>query len=310
MSKWTVADIPDQTGRRAFITGANSGIGYYAALELARKGAHVLLACRDRARGEAAVARLLAAVPGCSAELVLLDLGSLASVRQIAAQQLDRSEPLDLLINNAGVFAPPKRLETVDGFEIQFGTNVLGHFALTSLLFPLLQQAPGAPRIVTLASIAHKQGKLQFEDLQWTRNYTPMGAYQQSKLADLIFAFELDRRLRASGSSMLSIAVHPGVANTALFHKGEFSSIERIARKAMGKVMDVFLNSQEDGALPILFAATSYEAESGGYYGPQGFREMRGGDVGPAKIAPQAHDEAAAKRLWEVCEQLTGTNLL
>jgi NAD(P)-dependent dehydrogenase (short-subunit alcohol dehydrogenase family) len=309
MTPWTPANIPDQSGRCILITGANSGIGYYATLELARKGAHVLIACRDKVRGETALASLRSLVPNASLELGLLDLGSLDSVRSFAAQQLERGQPFDILINNAGVFAPPKRLETVDGFEVQFGTNVLGHFALTSLLFPLLQQASG-PRIVTLASIAHKQGKLQFDDLQWARNYNPMGAYQQSKLADLVFAFELDSRLRASGSSILSIAVHPGVANTELFHKGEFSSIERVGRKAMGKVMDVFLNSQEDGALPILFAATSPEAESGGYYGPQGFREMRGGDVGPAEVASQARDEVAAKRLWQACEELTGTALL
>jgi NAD(P)-dependent dehydrogenase (short-subunit alcohol dehydrogenase family) len=310
MSKWTVADIPDQTGRRAFITGANSGVGYYAVLELARKGAHVLLACRDRTRGEAAVARLSAAVPGCSVELVLLDLASLASVREIATQQLERGLPLDLLINNAGVYEPPKRVETVDGFELQFATNVLGHFALTALLFPALQKAAGTPRVVMLASIAHKMGAIHFDDLQSTRSYNPGASYAQSKLADLMLAFELDRRLRAAHSPIVSIAAHPGVANTALFHKGDFSPFERMARKAIGGLMDVLLNSQTSGALPTLFAATAAEAKSGGYYGPQGLGEMRGGDAGPAKIAPQARDEAAATRLWEVCEQLTGTNLL
>ncbi|HEY0264016.1 MAG TPA: SDR family oxidoreductase [Granulicella sp.] len=310
MAKWTVAEIPDQTGRRALITGANSGIGYYAAVELARKGAHVLFASRDRARGEAALARLRREVPQASAELVLLELASLAKVRQFGETMLAQGQPLDLLINNAGVMAPPQRLETEDGFEVQFGTNVLGHFALTALLFPLVQQAAGAPRIVMLASIAHKRGRIDFEDLQATKTYSPMGTYQQSKLADLMLAFEMDRRLRAAGSPVLSVAAHPGVANTNLFHRKEYSALERALRQAMGKLFDVFLNTEEQGALPTLYAATAPEAVSGGYYGPQGFQEMRGGDVGPAKVAPQARDEAAARRLWQVCEELTGLSLL
>jgi NAD(P)-dependent dehydrogenase (short-subunit alcohol dehydrogenase family) len=310
MTSWTVTDIPDQTGRRILITGANSGIGYYAALELARKGAHVLLACRDRGRGEAALARLRSEAPTASAELVLLDVASLASIRQVAERLLDEGLPLDILINNAGVYAPPKRLETADGFEMQFGTNVLGHFALTALLFPAMQKAVGSTRIVTIASIVHKRGKLNFEDLQATRSYSPGGAYAQSKLANLLLALEMDRRLRAEHSPVLSIAAHPGVANTALFAKGDFSSIERAGRKAMGKLFDLLLNSEPSGALPTLFAATATEAKHGGYYGPQGFQEMRGGDVGPAKIAPQALDLAAAKRLWETCEQLTGVSFL
>ena len=310
MANWTISAIPDQHGRRALITGANSGIGYYAALELARKGAHILLACRDRSRGEAALTRLRAEIPNASAELVLLDLASLASIRQAATQQIEQDQPLDLLINNAGVYAPPKRLETADGFEMQFGTNVLGHFALTALLFPLVDKAGSGARIVMLASIGHKQGALHFDDLQFIHRYNPNGAYYQSKLADLMLAFELDRRLRAAGSPILSVAAHPGVANTRLFHKGEFSSFERAMRKAAGSLIDSLLNSEPSGALPTLFAATAPEAKSGGYYGPQGFLEMRGGDVGPAKVASQALDQAAARRLWETCEQLTGLSFL
>ncbi|NYF78418.1 oxidoreductase [Granulicella arctica] len=310
MSPWTLANIPTQQGRRALITGANSGIGYYAALELARKGAHILFASRDRTRGEAALARLRAEAPNASAELVTLDLASLQSVHNFAAQQLEQGLPLDLLINNAGVMAPPQRLVTADGFELQFGTNVLGHFALTALLLPLIQKAAGTPRIVTIASIAHKRGRIDFDDLQATRSYAPMRSYQQSKLANLMLAFELDRRLRAAHSPILSIAAHPGVANTNLFHKGDFSSIERAARRAVGSLIDSFLNSEASGALPTLYAATAPEAVSGGYYGPQGFQEMRGGDVGPAKISPQALDQAAQQRLWLFCEQLTGTTLL
>jgi len=231
---WTAAHIEWQLGRRALITGANSGIGYYAALELARKGAHVVMACRDKARGDAALARLRATVPEASAEVAQLDLASLASVRAFAEAELALGVPLDLLINNAGVMAPKKRLETVDGFEIQFGTNVLGHFALTMLLMPALVRAVQSPsqkpRVVTIASIAHKRGRLNFEDLQSKKSYSPMGAYQQSKLADLMFAFELNRRLRDAGPpswGVMSVAAHPGVANTRLFQSGKYSSVER-----------------------------------------------------------------------------------
>jgi NAD(P)-dependent dehydrogenase (short-subunit alcohol dehydrogenase family) len=316
-SGWTVASMQSQVGRRALITGANSGIGYYAALELARKGAHVLLACRTREKGEAALGRLRAEVPEASLELVALDLAVLDSVREVAAKEIARGLPLDLLINNAGVMAPKRRQETVDGFEVQWGTNVLGHFALTALLMPALELAaerhPQRPRVVTLASIAHKQGRLNFDDLQSTQSYSPMGAYQQSKLADLMFAFELDRRLRLAGppaAGVMSVAAHPGVANTNLFQVGEFSAVERAARRLAGAAIGALLNTEAEGALPTLFAATATEAVSGGYYGPQGFQEMRGGDVGPAKVAEQALDVAAATRLWSVCERMVGISLL
>lgn len=310
MSQWTVADIPDQTGRRVLITGANSGIGYYAALELARRGAHILFASRDRVRGEAALAGLKKAAPGASAELVLLDLASLASVRQCAVRQIEQGQPLDLLINNAGVMAPPKRLETADGLELQFGTNVIGHFALTALLFPALQNASGTPRIVTIASIAHKQGVIDFDDLQAVRSYSPMRSYRQSKLANLLLAFELDRRLRAAGSPILSVAAHPGVANTNLFQNGAYSAPEKAVRRVFGVLIGALLNTDAEGALPTLYAATATGATHGGYYGPQGFQEMRGGNVGPARVAPQARDESTAKRLWQVCEQLAGISFL
>ena len=316
-SGWTVAEIPSQAGRRALITGANSGIGYHAALELARKGAHVLLACRDKARGDAALIRLRAEVPAASAEVVLLDLASLESVCAFGAAELALGKPLDLLINNAGVMAPKRRLETRDGFEIQFGTNVLGHFVLTALLLPALVRAavnhPQRPRVVTLASIAHKQGRLNFDDLQSAKSYGPMIAYRQSKLADLMLAFELGRRLRAAEppiSGVMSVAAHPGVANTNLFQVGEFSAVERVVRRGFGVAIGALLNSEAEGAVPTLFAATSSDVVDGGYYGPQGFQEMRGGDVGPAKVAAQALDQAGAARLWSECERLTGISLL
>ena len=310
MSRWTTADIPSQKNRRALITGANSGIGYHAAVELARKGAHVLLASRNRDRGEAALARLYREAPGCTAELVLLDLASLTAIRHCAAQLLQQGRPLDLLINNAGVMAPPKRLETADGFELQFGTNVLGHFALTALLFPLIQKAPGTPRIVTIASIAHKGGRIDFDDPQARRAYNPRRSYQQSKLADLMLSLELNHRLRAIGSPVLSVAAHPGVANTNLFQNGSYSAVEKAIRRVAGTLIGSLLNTDAEGAVPTLYAATAPDAVGGGYYGPQGFQEMRGGDVGPAKIMPQALDRAAQQRLWALCEELTGIQLL
>ena len=311
--EWTVEEIPEQAGRRVLITGANSGIGYYAALELARTGAQVLLGCRDRARGEEAAARIRSEVAGAKVEIALIDLASLASVRRFAEEELGRGLALDLLINNAGVYAPKKRLETVDGFELQFGTNVLGHFCLTALLLPALLRAAEReaerPRVVTIASIAHKRGRLNFDDLQSARNYNPSVSYGQSKLANLMLAFELDRRLRAAGmpwSRVMSVAAHPGVANTNLFMVGDFHPLERMVRRGVSVAIGALLNSERDGALPTLYAATAPGAVEGGYYGPQGLAEMRGGEVGRAKVAEQAKDEGAAARLWRECERLTG----
>ena len=318
MSKhWTTAEIPSQAGKRALITGANSGIGYPTALKLALKGTEVVLACRDRQRGETAVDRLRTEAPGAKVELVILDLASLASVREVAAQEVAKGLPLDVLINNAGVMAPSKRQETKDGFELQFGTNMLGHFALTGLLMPALERAAAAatteqqrPRVVTVASIAHKRGRINFEDLQSTKSYSPMGAYQQSKLADLMFALEMERRLEAQSSGLMSVAVHPGVAETNLFKVGSGKGVARVAEQVIAHTIGTLLNSDAEGALPTLYAATAADAKGGGYYGPQGFQEMRGGTVGDAKVAPQARDAAAAARLWGVCEELTGVRFL
>jgi NAD(P)-dependent dehydrogenase (short-subunit alcohol dehydrogenase family) len=318
MSKhWTAAEIPDQAGRRILITGANSGIGYPAAMKLARRGATVVLACRDRARGEAAMSRIRSEAPGAELELVLLDLASLASIREVAARELERGLPLDVLINNAGVFAPPQRRETQDGFELQFGTNVLGHFALTGLLLPVLERAAAKatsedtrPRVVTVASIAHKRGRINFEDLQSQASYNPQAAYYQSKLGDLMFSFELERRLKAESSGILSVAAHPGVAETNLFKVGTGKGLAAIAERAISVTVGALLNSDAEGALPTLYAATAPTAVGGGYYGPQGFKEMRGGDVGVAQVAEQAKDEAAAARLWGACENLTGVRFL
>ncbi len=289
-------------------------MGYYAAVELARRGATVVLACRDRSRGEAALKQLRtdAAGPGSAAndaELALLDLASLASIREVAEAEVARRQPLHGLINNAGVMAPAKRLETRDGFELQFGTNVLGHFALTCRLLPALAMGSGATpedasRVVTLASIAHKRGRIDFDDLQSAKKYSPMDAYAQSKLGDLMFAFELERRLRAKMLGPVSIAVHPGVAQSALF-KG----MAGIWYGVTNAVIGMFLNDGPQGALPTIYAATARDAQGGGYYGPQGFNEMRGGDVGPAFVSKAAADVGAQKRLWDVCAELTGVDL-
>lgn len=311
---WKAEHIPLLTGRRFLITGANSGIGFSAALKLARRDAELILACRDRAKGEAALERLREEAPGVRAEAEVLDLASLRSVRAFAAQELARNRPLHVLINNAGVMAIPRRVLTEDGFEMQFGTNVLGPFALTSLLWPALErtaaQSSEAPRVVTIASIAHKRTYLDLDDLQSEKGYSPMRAYRQSKLANLMLALELGRRLHAKGSAIRSVAAHPGIASTALFRTDERSSFARVLRSLIGHGISIFLNDEAEGALPTLYAATSSEAENGGYYGPQQLGETRGEHVGHAKIAPHALDEALSKELWVRCEELTDCSLL
>jgi NAD(P)-dependent dehydrogenase (short-subunit alcohol dehydrogenase family) len=304
--------IPDQTGRRALITGANSGIGFFTALELARHGATVVLACRDTQKAESAAARIRSALSAASVEILQIDLASLGSIRRAAEAELARNLGLDLLINNAGVMAPRRRLLSIDGFELQFGTNVLGPFALTARLMPALVRAARSaalpPRVVTVASIAHKRGRIRFDDLQSKRRYSPMEAYAQTKLADLIFAFELERRLGGSPAPLpriQSLAAHPGVANTNLF-QAPHSSIPKPFRRLLGAAIDSLLNTEAQGALPTLYAATSPDAIPGGYYGPQGFREMRGTKIGPARIAPQARVADTAANLWQACQDLTG----
>ncbi|HMF53746.1 MAG TPA: oxidoreductase [Edaphobacter sp.] len=304
---WKAEHIPNLSGRRFLITGANSGIGFYAALKLARKDAELILACRDLRKGEAALARLREEAPGVHAEVAQLDLASLASVRKFAAQELGRRRPLHVLINNAGVMALPQRTLTADGFEMQFGTNVLGHFALTGLLWPALEQAgvDAPPRVVTIASIAHKRTHLDIGDLQSAKIYSPMRAYQQSKLANLMLALEMGRRLRAKGLPVLSIAAHPGVAATALFRMDGRSAVAKTLRTVIGHGIGMFLNDEAEGALPTLYASTSPDAENGGYYGPQQLGETRGEVVGPAKIAEHARNEALAAQLWERCREMT-----
>jgi NAD(P)-dependent dehydrogenase (short-subunit alcohol dehydrogenase family) len=298
-TRWTTDQIPDQSGRTAIVTGANSGLGASTAHELARHGARVVLACRDQAKGEEAKRAIEADVPDTQLELARLDLADLASVESFAAAFRSDHDGLDLLINNAGVMAPPRR-ETKDGFELQLGTNHLGHFALTARLIDLMDGRSDA-RVVTVSSNAHKMGRINFDDLQSQRRYFRWSAYAQSKLADLSFALELERRLRAAGSEIKSVAAHPGYAATNL----QFAAPPLFDR-LLGRLGNVLIAQSADlGALPILYAATDPDVEGGAYIGPDGPGEFRGY---PHVASPTraARDEQTAKRLWEVSEELTG----
>jgi len=301
-TKWTADAIPPQDGKTALVTGANSGIGYQAALELARHGAHVLLGCRDAAKGEAALQRLLREAPGANAEVVSLDMASLASIRAAAEQIVSRTQPLDLLINNAGVMAVPQRELTADGFERQFGTNHLGHFALTGLLMPALLRAK-APRVVTVSSLAHRGGKMAWDNLQSERRYVPWDAYNNSKLANLLFALELERRARARDSKLISIPVHPGVSQTNIVANGPGAN--DLKTKFLFTFFKFLTQDDAMGALPTLYAATAEAAKGGEYIGPDGFQGLKGY---PTVVQPKplALDHSVAHRLWDVSEQLTG----
>jgi NAD(P)-dependent dehydrogenase (short-subunit alcohol dehydrogenase family) len=297
--RWTSAGIRDQTGRVAVVTGANSGIGLVAARELARAGANVVLACRNVAKGEARVREMADAAPRSSVEVGELDLASLTSVRGFAETLADRHEGPDLLINNAGVMAPP-RSETADGFELQFATNHLGHFALTGLRIGGLDRREDA-RVVTVTSPAHWYGRIDFEDLQGERRYGRWRAYGQSKIANLLFTLELDRRLRAAGSRVKSLAAHPGYAATKLQSSGP-TGLDRAVMSVTNRLLAL---SAEMGALPTLYAATYPDLDGGMLIGPGGLGEQRGH---PKPVTPRgrATDEALARRLWTVSEQLTG----
>jgi NAD(P)-dependent dehydrogenase (short-subunit alcohol dehydrogenase family) len=302
MSVWTTKDIPSQAGKLAIVTGANSGIGYETALELARAGAEVVVASRNASKGNDAVARIKAAAPGAKVTFEALDLASLASVAAFAARVKAAYGSLDLLINNAGLMALPKRQVTADGFEMQLGTNYLGHFALTGHLLPLLQKAP-APRTVQLSSIAHKSGQIDFADLQAVSAYKAWKVYSQSKLAMLMFGFELQRRSDANGWGIKSLAAHPGFSRTALVTNGPGDGT--LFGRLTNLVAPLFAQSAAAGALPVLMAATLPDAKGGAYYGSIGLGDAKG-PPGLAKIANQARDLGVAARLWDVSEQLTG----
>ena len=302
-------DVPDQTGKLAVVTGANSGTGKEAAKHLAAAGARVVLAVRTPAKGEAARAEILAEHPDAQLEVRRIDLADLASVQEFA-DRLTADEPhLDLLVNNAGVMHPPTRITTKDGFELQFGSNFLGPFALTVRLLPLVLAAP-SPRIATHASGAANFGRIHFDDLQWERRYRRVAAYSQSKLADLLMSNHLARLSAERGWGLLSVAAHPGYTNTNLQTAGASLGRERPSLLTRIGFRYNPLPSQgvETGTEPLLMAATSPDAKSGDYYGPSG----RMGLVGPAQLVKQpkqALDQAQSARLWSVAESLTGVSL-
>jgi NAD(P)-dependent dehydrogenase (short-subunit alcohol dehydrogenase family) len=296
--KWTAADIPDQSGRLAVVTGANSGLGLVTARELARAGARVIIAVRDTEKGDSAAAAIRRAAPEAEVEVRSLDLADLSTVRAFADGL--GSDPLDLLINNAGVMAPPRR-PTVDGFESQIGTNHLGHFALTGLLLANLL-GTSAPRVVTLSSGAHRIGRIKFDDLQHEHGYNNWLVYGQSKLANLMFCFELQRRVEEAGADLLSLAAHPGYAATNLQFAGPAHFYEKAVMSVTNKVL---AQGADMGALPSLYAATAPGLTGAAFIGPNGFLEQRGYPH-VVTAAGKAYDETAWRRLWELSEELTG----
>ncbi|WP_336490042.1 oxidoreductase [Methylobacterium nigriterrae] len=304
--KWTVADMPLQTGRLAIITGATSGIGYEAALALAGAGAHVVLAARDEGKAQRAMWSIRQVHPAASLEFRPLDTARLSSVREFGTRWRDERPPIDVLLLNAGIASVPRREETADGFERQLVTNYLGHFTLTGLLLADVRLS-SASRIVEVASLAHRRGQIRFDDLQLRRSYSAQDAYRQSKLAMLMFGLELDRRLRAAGSPILSVPVHPGVAKTDITRRGDRAgAVERLAGRAIFSLLG---QSAARGALPLLYGATSPDAHGGHYYGPDGLWEAWGYPT-TADVAPHARDQATAKRLWSISEDLTGVSYL
>lgn len=293
--KWTTKDMSSQTGRVAIVTGANTGIGFETAKALAAAGAQVTLACRNEKKGQDAIDRILNEHPTAGVSLGVLDLSNLASVRAFGEDYRASHDRLDLLINNAGVMTPPERQATADGFELQLGTNHLGHFALTARLWNLLK-ATGGSRVVNVSSIAHRYGTIDFDDLNWTkRGYKKNASYGQSKLANLLFSLELSERVIRAGSGPLVLSAHPGWTATDLQR-------HNVTIRALNPFVAM---PPWQGALPTLYAATAPEARSGAYYGPHGLLEMRGYPVlvGTTK---EAKDRAVAQRLWQVSEEMTG----
>lgn len=295
-TKWTDADVPDQSGRVAVVTGANTGLGYDTARVLAERGAKVVLAVRDTEKGLAAASRIREAASGADVSVQPLDLGSLDSVRAAAGEIAAAHPQIDLLINNAGVMYPATRTATEDGFETQFGTNHLGHFAFTGLLLENLLPVPGS-RVVTVSSIGHRIiAKIHFDDLQWEKKYNRVGAYGQSKLSNLMFTYALQRRLAAKGENTIAVAAHPGLSDTELMrHMPGF----------LVPAVSLVAQTAAKGALPTLRAATDTTVTGGQYYGPDGLGEASGNPkvVGSSK---QSHDVQIQERLWSVSEQLTG----
>ncbi len=301
---WTIADIPAQDGRVAIVTGANTGLGLETAAGLAGAGATVVLACRDMDKAAEAVREITRRHEGARVESLRLDLGDLAQIADAAAEARQRFPVVDVLVNNAGVMIPP-RTTTADGFELQLGTNHLGHFAWTAQVLASVLAAE-AGRVVTVSSIAHRSGRMRWHDLQWEQAYDRFGAYGQSKLANLLFAFELQRRLMAAGASAISLAAHPGVSATELGRHVPGAGLP-VLKQVIGAAMALTTQSASRGALPALRAATDSEAAGFEYYGPAGLNEMRGA---PVIVQPMVHArrEDDWARLWTISEELTGVD--
>jgi len=307
MGFFTTDDIPDQTGKLAIVTGSTGGTGYETALELTRKGAEIVIAARHPGKGEDAIRRIRRAVPTAQVRFEAIDLASQASVAAFADRMLEIGRPIGILVNNAGVMALPTREVTGDGFELQLATNYLGHFALTARLLPLL--SAGRARVVQLSSIAHRRGRIRFDDLNHATGYRAWPVYAQSKLAMLMFGLELDRRSTANGWGLTSVVAHPGYARTGLIANGPLVRAP-IARAALDLIVRPLIeplisHSAAAGTLPILMAATDPSVAGGAYVGATRLMELKG-PPGPAKAEPQALDTAAAARLWEATEAMVG----
>ena len=301
-ARWTEADMPDQTGRTIVITGANSGIGFEAARALAEHGGTIVLACRNRAKADAAVAAIHGTAPDANLEVLELDLADLDSVAMAAEKFLANHDRLDLLINNAGLMALPHQT-TVQGFEMQFGVNHLAHFALTGRLIERLTATPGS-RVVSISSNGHKLGSIHFDDLQSEQKYGPWRAYFQSKLANLLFTYELQRKLGAAKAGTIAVAAHPGGSNTNLGNENPGGVLNTIAMKSR-PLIEMMMQPAPMGALPTLRAAVDPGVMGGQYYGPDRFMEQRGHPI-LVKSTKRSHDEGVARRLWSISEELTG----
>ena len=301
---WTAEDMDDLGGETVIVTGANSGLGFSATRELARHGAQVVMACRNLEKADDARQEIEDEVENADLDVIKLDLADLESVSSFAENFRDKYDSLDVLCNNAGLMAIPRR-ETQDGFEMQFGVNHLGHFALTGHLIDMIQESGG--RVVNQSSMAHEGGEIDFDDLMGEDDYSKWGAYGQSKLANLLFTYELDRRLEDADSEAMSIGCHPGVSDTNLFRKGPEMTGSRV-KLLVGEVFTRILGQSPDkGCLPMLYAASTDSLEGGEYIGPDGFREMRGY---PEKqdSTDESHNKEDAQRLWQVSEELTGVS--
>ena len=302
-SDWNLSKAPSQKDKIAIVTGANAGLGYETTLGLAKKGTKVIMACRNKSKAEKAKEDILQKVPTGDLDIMEIDLSKLKSVRSFANAFLKKYDALHLLINNAGVMIPPYQ-KTEDGFELQMGANYFGHFLLTGLLLEKIMQTPES-RIVSLSSLAHKAGDIHFDNLHWETDYVKMKAYRQSKLACLIFSYELQRRLEKIGSSTLSVAAHPGISNTELG-----KHIPKLMYLLFRPLASFYIQKPEYGALPTLMAALGTEVKGGDYYGPTGNKQETKGPPGLARSKSRARDEEMGKRLWAVSEELTGVKIL